>query len=326
MRRRDLITLLGAAAAAWPLTARAQQPVPPLVGVLSTRSAAEEAGEIAAFRRGLLEAGFAEGQVPPMVYRYADGHYDRLPGLAAELVRLNASVLFASSGIAARAAKAATSAIPIVFNSAADPVQLGLATRLDRPDGNLTGFTSSSGPLEVKRIELLHELVSKALPIAILINDGNPIAGPNLAQMQAAAQALGLPLVVLRARTDADLEKAFFDLRERKAGALLVATDPFFGDRQDTLVAMAAATAVPAMYARREFVAAGGLISYGASLLEGYRLAGVYVGRILKGARVSELPIQRPTKFELVINLKAAKALALDVPTSILLRADEVIE
>jgi putative ABC transport system substrate-binding protein len=325
MRRREFIALLGAAAA-WPLGARAQQATPPLVGVLSSRSAAEQTVEIAAFRLGLMMAGFAEGEIPPVEYRYADGHYDRLPGLAAELVRLNVSVLFASTGIAARAAKGATSAIPIVFSSAADPVQLGLATRLDRPDGNLTGFTSTSGALEAKRIELLHDLVPTADPIAVLINAGNPIAESNLAEMQIAARARNLPLLVLRARTDADLEKAFAGLREQKAGALLVATDPFFGDRQGTLVTLAAATSVPAMYPRREFVAAGGLISYGASLLDSYRSSGIYVGRILKGTRVSELPIQRPTKIELVINLKAAKALALDVPTSILLRADEVIE
>jgi len=326
LRRRDFMTLLGGAAATWPLAAVAQQPSTPVVGFLSPQSAIASAHLLAAVRRGLNESGLIEGQNVAIEPRWAEGRYDRLPALAAELIHHPVTVLVASAPPAAVAAQAATSTIPIVFSSGADPVRLGLVAGLNRPGGNITGVSHFSLALEAKRLEILHELVPDAARIAVLVNPTLPGAEAITDEMQAAARALGVKVHVVNASSESDLDAAIASIVGAAARGLVVASDPFFLSRRDRLVSAVARRAVPAIYQFREFAAAGGLVSYGANLADGYRLVGVYAGRIIRGEKPADLPVVQPSKFELVINLTTAKALHLEVPPMLIARADEVIE
>jgi putative ABC transport system substrate-binding protein len=326
MQRREFITLLGSAAAAWPLAAWAQQAVIPVVGYLSIESAGAAAGQTAAIRRGLAENGYIEGRNIAIAYRWAEGHYERLPALAAELIQLNVRIIFAAGPPAVRAAMAATSITPIVFNMGEDPVKEGIVASLSRPGGNVTGYTNFANQLVPKRLELLRELVPGPAEFGFLANQTNPNFEPDTAQVQAAAAAMGLRLRRFTASTDRELEAAFESLVQLRVGALLVGVDPRFRDQRARIVALAARHAVPTIYERRDFVEAGGLMSYSTDDKERGRVTGLYIARILKGEKPADLPAQQATKFEFILNLKAAKALRLDVPTSILLRADEVIE
>jgi putative ABC transport system substrate-binding protein len=321
--RRTFIAALGGAAA-WPLVARAQLPV---VGFLSANPPAATAHYTAAFRTGLADAGFTEGKNVLVEYRWAEGHLERLPRLAVDLIRHQVAVIFTGGGdVASLVAKGATSTIPIVFTSGYDPVQLGLVASLNHPGGNVTGTTLIAGQLGAKRVELLHELVPQIADIAVLVNPNNPNTESDSADVKAAARAIGIQVHMLEAATGPEIEAAFASLIELKFGALLVSPDAFFLSNRDRLVRWAAHEAIPAVYYTRDYADAGGLHAYGANFASMYREGGRYVGRILKGEKPADLPIVQPTKFELVINLKTAKALGLTVPPSLLARADEVIE
>jgi putative ABC transport system substrate-binding protein len=324
--RRKFLATLGGAAAAWPLAAGAQQPTMPVIGYLSARSPEDTAHLVPAFRQGLSEGGFVEGQNVTIEYRWALGQVDRLPALAVELASRPVTILVTTGGeSAALAAKAATSTIPIVF-SMGDPVKAGLAASYSRPGGNATGINILTETLEPKRLGLLRGLVPQAATIGFLLNPNFPAAESQSKDMQEAARAIGLQIHVLRANTDREIEAAFETVAQHRIAALAVAASPFFDTRRDTLVALAARYAVPTMYHFREYAAAGGLVSYGIDPIETYRQVGVYAGRILKGAKPADLPVLQPTKFEFVINLKTAKALGLDVPLHLQQLADEVIE
>jgi putative ABC transport system substrate-binding protein len=327
MKRREFIALLGSAAAAWPFAVRAQQPAMPVIGYLSTRAPAESAHLLAAFRRGLAENGFVEGQNVTIEYRWALGEYDRLPAQAAELVHSPVAVLAATGGEpAALAAKAATATIPVVATFAADPVKQGLVGSLSRPGKNVTGISNLATTLEAKRLGLLHDLEPQAATIGVLLNPTSSTAASQLSDLQEAARTIGLQLHVLRASTDDEIDAAFESIAQNHIPALVMAGDPFFNSRRDKLVALAARNALPSMYSFRDYAVVGGLMSYGIDLPDVYRQIGVYVGRILKGAKPADMPVEQPTKFEFVINLKTAKALGLTIPAGLISFADEVIE
>jgi len=326
IRRREFITLLGGAAA-WPLAVGAQQAAMPVIGFLGGGSPDAFAHVVNAFRQGLYETGFAEGQNVTIEYRWAEGQYDRLPALVADLIRQKSAVIVATGGdVGVRAAKKAATAIPIVFTSGSDPVAAGFVSSLNRPGGNVTGVSLFVSVLEGKKLELLRELVPMAAVIGFLVNPNNPRADVDTADMQAAARALGKLLLILKADGEHDFDAVFTNLAQQRVDALVVHTEPFFLSRRDHLVELAARHSIPTIYGLREFAAAGGLISYGTKLSDSYRQVGIYTGKILKGEKPADLPVMQPTKFEFVINLKAAKALGLTVPTSLLVRADEVIE
>jgi putative ABC transport system substrate-binding protein len=325
--RRELLVALGSAAAAWPLAARAQQPAMPVVGFLTSRALGDAPQLLAAFRQGLKETGFVEGQKVAIEYRFAGNQNERLPALAADLVHRQVTVIAAPTTPAALAAKAATTTIPIVFATGGDPVAIGLVASLNRPGGNVTGVTILAVEVAPKRLELLHELVPTALVIALLVNPANPaLADAQSSKLLSVAQTLGLELHVLKASTERDFDQVFANLIQLRAGGLVIGADPFFTTRQEQLAALALRHAVPAVYENREFAAAGGLASYGGSLVDDYRLAGVYAARILKGEKPGELPVQQSTKVEMFLNLKTAKALGITVPLPLSGRADEVIE
>jgi putative tryptophan/tyrosine transport system substrate-binding protein len=327
MRRREFITLFGGATAAWPLTARAQQAAMPVVGWLNGASPDGYAPYVAAFRQGLQEVGYVEGQNVAIEYCWAEGHYDRLTEQAADLMRRQITVIAAFSTPAALAAKAATSAIPIVFTTAEDPVKIGLVASLNRPGGNITGVTTLNVELAPKLLELLHEMVPTATVITLLINPANSVQAETATRgAQLAAQRLGLELHVLRASDEREFDTAFVSSVQLRAGALAIAPDLMFASHGEQLGALALRHAVPAVYPWREAAAAGGLMSYGTNLTSLFRQVGVYTSRILKGEKPADLPVQQAVKLDLVINLKTAKALGLDVPPTLLARADEVIE
>jgi len=327
VRRRDLLSLIGGAAVAWPLAASAQQKPMPVIGYLAGGSPDLQVPNVAAFRQGLSQTGYVERQNVTIEYRWAEGGYDRLPALAADLVGRKVDLIAAAVGPGpAQAAKNATSTIPIVFTGVGDPIADGLVASLARPGGNVTGFAVLVVELTPKLIELLSELVPRTRVIALLINPSNTAHAGIARDAQEAARTKGLQLAVLKASTETEIDAVFASLVKLQAGGLVIVGDPFFGGRIAQLVALTARDAVPAIYAWREFAAAGGLISYGSSLTDAFRQLGIYAGRMLKGEKPADLPVQQPTKFELVINLKTAKTLGLTVPQSMLQRADEVIE
>jgi putative tryptophan/tyrosine transport system substrate-binding protein len=326
MQRRAFITLLGGATAAWPLAARAQQPPLPVIGFLSTRSQGESASAVAAFHRGLSETGYVENRNVAVEYRWSDNQYDRLPALAGDLVKRQVAAIATGGGpTSAAAAKAATATIPIVFVSGEDPVKFGLVASLDRPGGNLTGISFLATALGAKRLNLIRELLPAKI-IAFLVNPNNPETEGQTLDLQAAASTVGQQVIVLKATNDGELESAFANLAAREANIVIVSSDPFLLSHRNKITALAAAHRVPACYAWREAVMDGGLMSYGTNIPDAYRQAGIYTGRILKGAKPADLPVMQPIKFELVINLKTAKALGLDIPATLLATADEVIE
>ena len=327
MRRREFITLIGGAAVAWPLAVRAQQPAMPVIGFLGAGSRESDAYRAAAVRKGLMEAGFVEGKNVAFEYRWAEDRYERLPALAAELVRLEIAVIVAIGGItSAVAAKSATATIPIVFEIGGDPIGMGLVASLNRPGSNITGVSFLTGTLVAKQFEVLHETVPKTALIGFLVNPTNPDADNETKSARAAAGSVGQNIVIVQARKDSELETAFATLVQQRAGALVICADPFFNNQRDKLVELAARQKLPAIHSLREYAAAGGLMSYGTSITEAHRLVGLYAGRILKGEKPADLPVQQTTKVELVINLKTANALGLTVPPQIVARADEVIE
>jgi putative tryptophan/tyrosine transport system substrate-binding protein len=327
MRRREFIALLGGTAATWPLAAQAQQPGMPVIGFLDSKSPDDSAHMVAAFRRGLNESTFIEGQNVTIEFRWAQDQYDQLPALAADLVRRRVDVIAATGGPAVLAAKAASATIPIVFRLAADPIAAGLVASLSRPGGNVTGVTSLNLEVGSKRLEFLHELVPTATIMAALVNPTNPTNAEILSRdLQATARLLGLQLHLLHASSDADIDTVFATLTELRAAGLVIGTDALFTSRDEKLAALGLRYRIPAIYQWREFVAAGGLMSYGGSFADSYRLAGVYTGRILKGEKPADLPVQQATKLELFINLKTAKTLGITVPPTLLALADEVID
>jgi putative tryptophan/tyrosine transport system substrate-binding protein len=326
MRRRQFITFLGGAAATWPLAAGAQQPKVPVIGFLASASPVPQARFVAAFQQGLAEAGYVAGKNVAIEYRWAESRYDRLPALAADLVRRQVAVIVASGGPSAPAAKAATTTIPIVFQIGVDPVEVGLVPSLNRPGGNLTGVTMLGVELGPKRLDLLHQLVPAAAVVGALLNPTRSNAEAESKDLQAAAGKLGLDLHILNAGTERDFDTVFATVAQLRMGGLVVGGDPLFNSQAEQLAALTIRHAVPAIYQLREFAAAGGLVSYGTSATDSYHQVGLYAGRILKGEKPADLPVQQSTKVELVINLRTAKALGITVPLSLLASADEVIE
>jgi putative ABC transport system substrate-binding protein len=327
MLRRRFIGLLGGAAVAWPFVARAQQSTMPVVGFVNIASAKGYAPQVSAFLKGLSEAGYVVGRNVAIEYRWAEGRTDQLPAMVADLVHRQVAVIAATSTPAAIAAKAANTTIPIVFEMASDPVQLGLVASLNRPGGNATGVTNTNVAIAPKRLQLLHELVPTASVIALLVNPANPtIAETSMKEMQAAARTLPLELHVLNASTERDLDEVFAKLIQLRAGGLVIGPDPFFTSRSEQLAALALRHAMPTTYQYRDFAAAGGLLSYGADIADAYRLTGIYTGRVLRGDKPADLPVQQATKVELYINLKTAKTLGLNVPNTLIGRADELFE
>jgi putative ABC transport system substrate-binding protein len=327
MKRREFITLLGGAVVAWPLVARAQQPALPVVGFLYSAVPDAVAPYVAAFRQGLKETGYIEGQNVTIEYLWAEGQYERLPEMAADLVRRQVTVIVAAGGIVtARAAKAATATIPIVFSVGDDPVKLGLVNNLNLPGGNLTGVSLLTTGLEAKRLEVLHEAVPGASVIGLLVNSNFSDVETQLKDVPAAARVLGLQMTVLNANSERDIDAAFTTLVQQRVGALLVASSPLFAGRREQLVSLATRHAIPAIFEWPEFVTLGGLMSYGTNLADGYHQVGIYAGKILKGGKPAGLPVQQLVKVELVINLKTARTLGLTFPLSLLGRADRVIE
>jgi putative tryptophan/tyrosine transport system substrate-binding protein len=326
MRRRDFVTLLGGSAIAWPLAVQAQQRAMPVVGFVNAVSPSGSYPPLPAFLKGLAETGFVEGRNVAIEYRWAEGHYERLPALIADLVQHKVSVIAATGTSAAVAAKTATATIPIVFEMGSDPVELGLVASLSQPGGNVTGVANFTIELASKQLGLLHELVPRTTTIAALFNPNSASTEKLLRDAEAAARVLGLQLIVLKASTEEEIEKVFATMAPQGAGALLVGIDSFFVARRDQIIALAARNKLPAIYGWREFVVSGGLMSYGTDFADAYHQAGIYTGRILRGEKPADLPVQRPTKFEFVINSKTAKALGIDVPNSMQLLATEVIE
>jgi putative ABC transport system substrate-binding protein len=326
MRRREFISLVGGVAAAWPFAARAQQPAMPIVGFMMAGSRAALRDEITAFEAGLGEMGFAEGQNLALEYRFAEGQFERFPAFASDLVQRRASVIAASSPQGALAAKQATTTIPVVFSVGADPVEVGLVSSLSHPGGNVTGVYQFTAGLESKRLGLLHEMVPKADVVGVLVNPNYAAAESQLRDVQDAAAHLGLQLIIVRANTENEFDAAFSTVVSQRGGAILVCASPFFNSRRQQLVVLASSHALPAIFEWRDFAVAGGLMSYGTSLNNAYRQAGVYAGRILKGEKASDLPVVQSTKFEFVINLSTAKALHIEVSPTLSARADEIIE
>jgi putative tryptophan/tyrosine transport system substrate-binding protein len=326
MRRRDFIKVIGGGAAAWPLATRAQQLAMPVIGYLGAGSAQSDAFRVTAFRQGLQEAGYVDGQNLTIEYRWAEDHHDRLPTMATDLVRHQVAVIVATGSAASLAAKAATTTLPIVFETAGDPVKLGLVGSLSRPGGNLTGVSQLGEEAAPKRLELLHELLPTARVMALLVNPAEPLARDQARVSLAAAKTLGLELNVLNASIERDFDAAFAKLTELRAGGLSIGGATLFTSHVEQLAALTVRHPIPAVYQRREFAAAGGLMSYGTNIADTHRLVGIYAGRVLKGEQPADLPVQQATKVELYINLKTAKALGITVPISLLGRADEVIE
>ena len=327
LKRRDIITLLGGAAAAWPLAARGQQPAMPVIGFISSRSPGESEPDVAGFRQGLAQVGYVEHQNVAIEYRWAENRYGQLPRLAADLVMRQVTVIAAVGGpVTALAVKAATNTIPIVFISGVDPVKLGLVASFAKPGGNATGINNLITAVEAKRLGLLHELLPAANRIAVIANPNSPEVDSQLSDVQTAAGAIGRKLQILRVGTESEFDTAFATLAQDAVQALLVAGDPFFNSQRERIVALAARHKIPAIFEGRGYVVAGGLMSYGPSLPDLYRQVGVYTGQILKGVKPTDLPVIQPTALELVINLKVAKTLGLEVPPTLLARADEVIE
>jgi putative ABC transport system substrate-binding protein len=327
MRRREFIKLLGGAATAWPLAAHAQQPTMPVIGFINAAALQDYKRQLAAFLKGLGETGYVEGQNVTIEYRWAEGNNDRLPALAADLVGRQVAVIAATSTPAALAAKAATASVPIVFEVGADPVQLGLVGNLNRPGGNVTGVTQTNVEMTPKRLQLLHELLPAARVMALLVNPANEATTETTTrEVLAAARALGIELHVLNANIARDVEAAFTKAVELRAGGMVVSGGPFFFSQTENLAARCLQHAMPTIYQFHRFTAAGGLMSYGSEITDAYRLAGVYTGRVLKGDRPADLPVQQATKVEFIINLRTAKALGINVPNTLIGRADEVIE